>query len=109
MAGSFFDARTRDRRYLHSFPTRRSSDLFDVDLFLFAVRDLQVLEHLRDAPLAVDVVRLLVEDRKSTRLNSSHPSIAYVVFCWKKKMSDSRNLLTSVAPGGAAPGSYIAN
>src|SRR5438876_7679810 len=27
------------------------------------------------------------EDRKSTRLNSSHPSISYAVFCLKKKMS----------------------
>src|SRR5690348_18058874 len=26
-----------------------------------------------------------VEDRKSTRLNSSHPSISYAVFCLKKK------------------------
>src|SRR5690348_17818476 len=27
------------------------------------------------------------EDRKSTRLNSSHPSISYAVFCWKKQMT----------------------
>src|SRR5690348_17482502 len=27
------------------------------------------------------------EDRKSTRLNSSHPSISYAVFCLKKKNS----------------------
>src|SRR5690348_18032794 len=26
-----------------------------------------------------------VRDRKSTRLNSSHPSISYAVFCLKKK------------------------
>src|SRR5690348_18011787 len=26
-----------------------------------------------------------VKDRKSTRLNSSHPSISYAVFCLKKK------------------------
>src|SRR5690348_17748897 len=33
------------------------------------------------------VVRDLVDerDRKSTRLNSSHPSISYAVFCLKKK------------------------
>src|SRR5438876_2338662 len=29
--------------------------------------------------------RRLVKDRKSTRLNSSHPSISYAVFCLKKK------------------------
>src|SRR5438876_8325590 len=28
----------------------------------------------------------LRQDRKSTRLNSSHPSISYAVFCLKKKM-----------------------
>src|SRR4051794_25216264 len=27
-------------------------------------------------------------DRKSTRLNSSHPSISYAVFCLKKKKSE---------------------
>ena len=30
-------------------------------------------------------VQVLVEDRKSTRLNSSHRSISYAVFCLKKK------------------------
>src|SRR5207245_7743138 len=30
-------------------------------------------------------LRLLGEDRKSTRLNSSHGSISYAVFCLKKK------------------------
>src|SRR5690348_18106889 len=29
--------------------------------------------------------RAQVVDRKSTRLNSSHPSISYAVFCLKKK------------------------
>src|SRR5690348_18001849 len=29
-------------------------------------------------------------DRKSTRLNSSHPSISYAVFCLKKKTYDNR-------------------
>src|SRR5690348_14565829 len=31
------------------------------------------------------VDRAIVDDRKSTRLNSSHPSISYAVFCLKKK------------------------
>src|SRR5699024_7029174 len=30
------------------------------------------------------------QDRKSTRLNSSHVSISYAVFCWKKKTFDPR-------------------
>src|SRR2546422_3142835 len=31
------------------------------------------------------------EDRKSTRLNSSHGYISYAVFCLKKKNSEQRN------------------
>src|SRR5258707_8466437 len=31
----------------------------------------------------------LVQDRKSTRLNSSHANISYAVFCLKKKKSPS--------------------
>src|SRR5690348_17575870 len=30
-----------------------------------------------------------LQDRKSTRLNSSHPSISYAVFCLKKKTNTS--------------------
>src|SRR3712207_7642397 len=30
---------------------------------------------------------ILLEDRKSTRLNSSHANISYAVFCLKKKTS----------------------
>src|SRR5437773_7606639 len=32
-------------------------------------------------------------DRKSTRLNSSHITMSYAVFCLKKKMSDAKGLL----------------
>src|SRR5438876_6489519 len=38
----------------------------------------------RDPELGGDCPRLGL-DRKSTRLNSSHPSISYAVFCLKKK------------------------
>src|SRR5438876_2055026 len=44
-------------------------------------RDLQ-LEHERSGALRSVRGR---KDRKSTRLNSSHPSISYAVFCLKKK------------------------
>src|SRR5690348_17830404 len=40
--------------------------------------------HLQELP-AFGVSELL-QDRKSTRLNSSHPSISYAVFCLKKKI-----------------------
>src|SRR5438128_9757196 len=40
---------------------------------------------LDEPPQADDVVGLPARDRKSTRLNSSHGSISYAVFCLKKK------------------------
>src|SRR2546427_8028979 len=38
-----------------------------------------------DDPNYVKARALLEEDRKSTRLNSSHSQISYAVFCLKKK------------------------
>src|SRR5688572_31341218 len=39
------------------------------------------------------------EDRKSTRLNSSHSQISYAVFCLKKKnMKDTANNILSTMP-----------
>src|SRR5690348_17749896 len=35
--------------------------------------------------VAAPTITFLGGDRKSTRLNSSHPSISYAVFCLKKK------------------------
>src|SRR5205085_11043508 len=85
-----------DLRDLHSFPTRRSSDLvndmhaslfqslrpFDVVLFVKARLNLDNRSHLL-ALFAGFNQRL--RDRKSTRLNSSHSQISYAVFCLKKK------------------------
>src|SRR5689334_25237081 len=41
--------------------------------------------HQRASKLAAGVVSPRAPDRKSTRLNSSHSSISYAVFCLKKK------------------------
>src|SRR5256886_13232183 len=38
--------------------------------------------------------RRLLEDRKSTRLNSSHSQISYAVFCLKKKNKKDRSIQT---------------
>src|SRR5215471_21777256 len=37
------------------------------------------------------VRRLGLQDRKSTRLNSSHVEISYAVFCLKKKKKNNKN------------------
>src|SRR3712207_6867707 len=39
-------------------------------------------------PLGRGAARVAAEDRKSTRLNSSHANISYAVFCLKKKQKN---------------------
>src|SRR3712207_7713061 len=41
-------------------------------------------------------VEALVEDRKSTRLNSSHAHISYAVFCFKKKKNNYINPCSNI-------------
>src|SRR5207249_6817046 len=101
---SFSFPDTQPTSNLHSFPTRRSSDLkaqlwlrhddsrhnregrFHGPLFSPAI--LEVSNLLR-AGIQILPVRFRIgrpeSDRKSTRLNSSHVSISYAVFCLKKK------------------------
>src|SRR5438874_5740604 len=87
------------------FPSRRSSDLLNINMTLNALeasRDAKLLADPRisvvdgeDASIFIgDLLRYRVlqsvttggsEDRKSTRLNSSHVEISYAVFCLKKK------------------------
>src|SRR5690348_17543865 len=53
--------------------------------------------YLRRPTVEAMPVKLNV-DRKSTRLNSSHPSISYAVFCLKKK-TKSRHTTTTPVTG----------
>src|SRR5690348_18180639 len=74
-------------RALHSFPTRRSSDLPRVHM---EQRRRERDGHAWSADRggqnkANREPRRHERDRKSTRLNSSHPSISYAVFCLKKE------------------------
>src|SRR5688572_33061131 len=89
---SFFLYGYGDHRDLHSFPTRRSSDLdpralFQVDLDL-RVDELAVLQHLH----ARLQNREFIDAKRSEeqRLNSSHSQISYAVFCLKKKKKDKK-------------------
>src|SRR5437870_9983738 len=65
-----------DHRILHSFPTRRSSDLYF---------SRSAIASFMDSTLVCRKSGVLSQDRKSTRLNSSHVAISYAVFCLKKK------------------------
>src|SRR2546430_13444306 len=60
------------------------------------------LVHLAEEPLQpalrgkpfIQIRLLVVVDRKSTRLNSSHSQISYAVFCLKKKKKSSVTTIT---------------
>src|SRR5207249_6957164 len=59
--------------------------------------------------LAVELDHEPQQDRKSTRLNSSHVSISYAVFCLKKKMAlaVAPRTLTHLARGNLFDGSWF--
>src|SRR5207302_9402952 len=88
----FFLKCSGDHRDLHSFPTRRSSDLRlaadpgrgEAGAAGGAQRHEPAPQALDDPP-ARELAEPVREDRKSTRLNSSHVKISYAVFCLKKK------------------------
>src|SRR5438309_4812172 len=78
---------------LHSFPTRRSSDLGPSGLEDNAARlacPVGRAGALRRRGEAHQLVPL-GKDRKSTRLNSSHSSISYAVFRMKKQTGTPRS------------------
>src|SRR5947199_5874208 len=80
-------------RDLHSFPTRRSSDLDEYFAILHHVLLIFMVKRL-----CAHCSFKMMRDRKSTRLNSSHLGISYAVFCLKKKTTSSsteRTLPTS--------------
>src|SRR5439155_24003294 len=92
----------RNHPALHSFPTRRSSDLTP-ELRWWRWRRPRRQQQLRwrwwrrrkaegkpaqhpgEEAGTLRSPRLQAKDRKSTRLNSSHVAISYAVFCLKKK------------------------
>src|SRR5699024_12166697 len=100
----------RQLSYLHCCPTRRSSDLMDnlesmaeqapQELALISQDQLsRLLDNVGSelvsygatlvslsgvaGVVSLLVFLVLIPDRKSTRLNSSHVSISYAVFCLK--------------------------
>src|SRR5205085_10815599 len=92
-------------RDLHSFPTRRSSDLTTTKEATAAalgaryrvLRSAASFNNEIGVPMTflgiepshevavVEIGFYVPGDRKSTRLNSSHSQISYAVFCLKKK------------------------
>src|SRR5438270_8496441 len=64
------------------FPSRRSSDLYNLGSALVWKGEVDEAIFHCDRAVAME------EDRKSTRLNSSHSQTSYAVFCLKKKKRD---------------------
>src|SRR5439155_18591136 len=104
----FFFKTYSNHQNLHTFPTRRSSDLrrladeksdknFVQTFWIFSFSSSRPLLDIRYHNTVWHphhfVVTYLgqrsdegaIQDRKSTRLNSSHVAISYAVFCLKKK------------------------
>src|SRR5207253_11335639 len=99
-ARAIFFFACRHRLDLHSFPTRRSSDLGQarslsdgraiLKLFLsIAYRSPSPIDQSECA--LFEGSPRIPPDRKSTRLNSSHVAISYAVFCLKKKRQTKPN------------------
>src|SRR5438477_8421942 len=67
---------------------------------LFRSKDFAGVTRVASVPLVAIVppefpaktLKDFITDRKSTRLNSSHMSISYAVFCLKKKKKNTRKL-----------------
>src|SRR5205809_5086358 len=90
---SFFSC-SGDHRDLHSFPTRRSSDLFRVGRNFFNTGTVNYFSTAGQASAGTNL------DRKSTRLNSSHGYISYAVFCLKKKIEEEIGIVDTAVEGG---------
>src|SRR5207244_13634146 len=89
-----FCPRPGDHRDLHSFPTRRSSDLKAPG----RSRTFPCSTTTACAPGSASSTGCSAaascrdRDRKSTRLNSSHQIISYAVFCLKKKSEHEQSI-----------------
>src|SRR3712207_7412435 len=70
----------------HPLDRRREQHVLRVDLVVSVVlRELVLVPERDRVERTGDLAVAAEEDRKSTRLNSSHANISYAVFCLKKK------------------------
>src|SRR5207247_4025699 len=68
--------------------TTQFFDIIVLDVMLPSCSGFDVCRHLRKNGINTPILmltKMAAEDRKSTRLNSSHEWISYAVFCLKKK------------------------
>src|SRR5215217_8368447 len=93
------------RASLHTFrlllPVFFFNDTATTEIYTLSLHD--ALPILTAEPAARKAGRFLLQaalhdrqDRKSTRLNSSHANISYAVFCLKKKKNHNNRLLLKI-------------
>src|SRR5438094_5238084 len=91
----YFEKEPRDRNFLetaarasndaeHFVITRRKNSFLMMNRYPYAVGHLMAVPYRKTAELS----SLGEKDRKSTRLNSSHRTNSYAVFCLKKKKQE---------------------
>src|SRR5690554_7567199 len=81
-----------DQNYsVHSILEKAKEQIQGGDVLVFHENDKTIHSIKEIIPSIIQIIRdkelnfAVVEDRKSTRLNSSHVRISYAVFCLKKK------------------------
>src|SRR5205823_15005417 len=85
-----------DPRDLHSFPTRRSSDLVsNLQSFIASMTQKLTLSDISDE--SKNYPKVLTSDRKSGSAGMPRP-ISYAVFCLKKKKTNRRKNLSHSRP-----------
>src|SRR5438309_3764194 len=91
---TLFPYTTLFRSYLHRFPVNTLKiDRSFVGRIGEAAENIEIVRTI--ISLAENMgMEVVAEDRKSTRLNSSHSSISYAVFCLKKKKKKTKRKLT---------------
>src|SRR5205807_9373012 len=92
--------------HLHSFPTRRSSDLCRLALLPFLISCLIWLDLVASLPLIKERILVIISGRLATKSNQDRKSgsagmprpISYAVFCLKKKKVtiQSSTLMTNI-------------
>src|SRR5690625_6148672 len=79
----------KDERMIPSIPKRReetTTPVRDLDAEITdIIHEIGVPAHIKGYMYLRKGISMVYQDRKSTRLNSSHVAISYAVFCLKKK------------------------
>src|SRR5690606_39292855 len=81
-----------ENTYTVSLPPKTSNFHTEIGSSISVARDTEICLFISSVSFSQDTVNIpprtiaiLMADRKSTRLNSSHVKISYAVFCLKKK------------------------